>query len=131
MRNPRTKVRLHTALGFAIGLVLLILTGCGKGRGNVHGKVYYKDKALSGGVVAFIADKKTVGTSAIGEDGSYEIRNAAVGEVVITVTAGMPSNPKAAKTPPPVLPKELSDPDKSPEKYTVTTGDQEKDIRIK
>jgi hypothetical protein len=119
-------------LGLILIFAVLALGGCGKSRGNVRGKVYYKDKALPSGVVGFVADKKSVGTAQIREDGSYTIMNIPTGEVVVTVVpAGVSLDPKAPKTPKVDLPKDVGDPNKSNEKYTVTEGDQEHDIRLK
>jgi hypothetical protein len=124
--------RLHLFFGAILTFALLALCGCSKPKGNVHGKVYYKDKALPNGVVGFIADKKTVGTSPIGEDGSYSMKGIPTGEVTVTVAPGTPLDPKTLKPTPKVdLPKDLADPNKSTEKYTVTEGDQEHDIRLK
>jgi hypothetical protein len=100
--------------------------------GKLHGKVYYKDKALSSGTVKLIADGKTVGMGSIQADGSYAIQNVPVGKVTILVMTGTALYSKPSPLVPPfTLPKEYSDPDKSPEKMTITTEDQEMDIRIK
>jgi hypothetical protein len=118
-------------LGVALALALVTLSGCSKSRGNVHGKVYYKGKPLSGCQIAFVANKKTVGTALTREDGSYEMKDVLTGEVVVTIAPPAVGPPKKDKsTPPPKLPPDLKDSEKSPEKYTVTTGDQEHDIRI-
>src|SRR5262249_47128192 len=119
-------VRLRVCLGILLTVTLFSLSGCGS-KGNVHGKVYFKEKALTSGVVAFVANKKTVGTSSIKEDGSYEIKDIPTGEVTITVTSGMQKGGKAAVP----LPKEVSDPNKSTEKTTINKGEQEYDIKLK
>jgi hypothetical protein len=112
----------------AVTLAVLTLAGCGKAKGNVHGKVYYQDKPLSTGMVTFMADNKTVGTGAIQSDGSYSIQNVPVGEVIVLVTtAGAPPGKAASVT----LPMEFGDPAKSQERLTIAVGDQEKDIRLK
>jgi hypothetical protein len=126
--SPKT-ARVHTCLAVVLCLALFALTGCG-GKGNVHGKVYFKDKPLSGGAVTFLVNKKTVGKSQILEDGSYDMRDVPAGEVTIVIIPGSPIGGKA-KTPPEALPKEITDPDKSTEKITITSGDQERDIRLK
>jgi hypothetical protein len=122
MVKTKAVARLQICMGIVLAVALVTFCGCGS-KGNVHGKVYYKDKALTNGVVAFVANKKTVGTSSIQGDGSYDMKSIPAGEVSITVTSSL--------KPPEKLPKELSDPDKSTEKYTVKTGDQEHDISLK
>jgi hypothetical protein len=129
-KQTNTTIRLRVYIGILLTAALFTLSGCGS-KGNVHGKVYFKDKPLSSGGVAFVAKKKTVGTSQIGEDGSYDIKNVPAGEVTITVTMGVSLAAKPGKTAPVSLPKEVSDPEKSTEKYTVKSGDQEYDIRLK
>jgi hypothetical protein len=110
---------------------MLALTGCGS-KGNVKGKVYYKDKLLPSGVVTFVANDKTLGTGTIQEDGSYEIKNVRTGEATILVAPGIPGLTKSgSKTAVVSIPPEHNDPKKSKEKYTVASGDQEHDIRLK
>ena len=123
METSQTTARRRAYLGVALTLAIIALSGCGS-RGNVHGKVYYKDKLLSSGTVVFTANKKTVGTSTIKEDGSYEMKNVPAGEVTITVSPSAVLPPKKDKT---VVPQGLDD----PEKYTVTKGEQEREIRLK
>jgi hypothetical protein len=110
-----------------ITIAILTLPGCGK-TGSVHGKVYYKDKALTNGMVTFVADNKTAGSATIQPDGSFAMANVPAGEVTILVTTGITEPTKSAAV---TIPKEFSDPAKSKEKYTVATGDQEKDIHLK
>jgi hypothetical protein len=115
--------------GLVLAVAALALVGCGGGKGNIKGKVYYKDKPLSSGVVAFVAKGKAFGPCTIKEDGSYSITNVPAGEVTITVTgtssaSGKP-NEKTVQ-----IPMEYSDPAKSKKKYTVTAGDQEYDIKL-
>jgi hypothetical protein len=115
----------------ATTLVLLALSGCGS-KGNVNGKVYYKDSALPSGVVSFVANDKTVGTATIQEDGSYSMKKVAVGEATVVVSTGPATLNKSGKKGAVVeIPKDYGDPAKSREKYTVKSGDQEYDIRLK
>jgi hypothetical protein len=112
--------------GIALVVAMLAAAGCGS-KGTVHGKVYYKDKALTGGSVAFVANNKTLGTAVIHEDGSYEMKDVPTGEATITVSSGSPK----PGTPAGKLPEKFADPNKSTEKYTVKSGHQEYDIRLK
>jgi hypothetical protein len=69
-------------------LTLLLLSGCGFGAGpraKVKGKVTFNNKNLTAGTITFFGADKRSGTSQIKSDGSYEIPDAPVGEVTITV----------------------------------------------
>lgn len=135
--------------GLALAIIGLCVAGCGKPKGNVKGKVYYKDKALTGGTVTFHGENKAARSATIQEDGSYHIKAMPVGPVKITVSTppgalsakgdqakmiGAKSDAQtvagsgAALVP---VPPEYGDKDKSKESYTVTAGDQEYDIRLK
>ena len=55
-------------------LVALACSGCTKPKGKLSGKVYYKDKLLKGGSVAFsLGEGKGTFSARIEEDGSYKI----------------------------------------------------------
>jgi hypothetical protein len=129
-------------------MIGIFVAGCGKAKGNVKGKVYYKDKALTAGTVTFYGDK-AARSATIQEDGSYQIKAMPVGPVKIAVSTpavaisakgdqakmiGAKGDVKtisgsgAALVP---VPPEYGDKDKSKENYTVTAGDQEYDIRLK
>jgi hypothetical protein len=129
-------------------MICILVAGCGQAKGNVKGKVYYKDKALTAGTVTFYGEK-AARSAAIQEDGSYHIKAMPVGPVKITVSTpavalsakgdqakliGAKGDVKtvngsgAALVP---VPPEYGDKDKSKENYTVTTGDQDYDIRLK
>jgi len=116
--------------GVALAVATLALAGCGT-KGNVKGKVYYKDKPLPSGLVTFVANNKTLGTGTIQSDGSYEVKNVKAGEVTICVSAGMPTLDKSGRASAVVqIPPGYADPAKSNKKYTVTAGDQEYDIKL-
>src|SRR5207237_6012386 len=60
--------------------------GCGPAKGDITGKISYKNETLGGGRVSFVTpDGNWADSSAIGEDGSYTIKNAPAGTVKITV----------------------------------------------
>lgn len=120
--------RLSQRISVAVAIAMLVLVGCGASKGNVKGVVFYKDKALASGVVTFVAAKGSVSTASIQPDGSYTLKNVPAGEVTILVTSGPGLGGKGKAVP---IPKDYSDPAKSPLKYTVTSGDQEHDIRLK
>src|SRR5262249_53766775 len=109
----------------AVALAVLGAIGCGS-KGNVKGTVYYKDKPLPAGVITFVAKNRKVGTATIQSDGAYVLKNVAAGEVTIVVTSGAVGGKPAVP-----IPQEYSDAAKSKEKYTVTSGDQEHDIKLK
>jgi hypothetical protein len=90
------------------GLVLLILliglAGCGptKARAKVKGRVKFFDKYLTCGTVAFVSKDGRVGSANIDFEGNYEMGDAPVGEVTITVSVPhMPMGPRGGVMPKP------------------------------
>jgi hypothetical protein len=69
-------------------LFLLLLTGCARSsmddQVKISGKVLYREKPLSGGVVTFMSDKGYSGTATIDTNGNYEVM-APVGSLKIKV----------------------------------------------
>jgi hypothetical protein len=118
-------------MGLWLAMAAILVTGCGKSGGNITGKVYYKDTALTGGSVTFHGEK-SARSATIQADGSYAIKGMAEGEVRITVSAPASSpNSKGSSQKFVQVPPELGDKAKSKEKYTVKSGNQEYDIRLK
>jgi hypothetical protein len=142
-------------------LTLLLFSGCGFGAGpraRVKGKVTFSNKSLTAGTITFFGADKRSGTSQIKSDGSYEIPDAPVGEVTITVETPsvnqMMGHVGQEKRPPGVgaMPADMdpgakggliTSPDKivpvpaiynkqetSPLKYTVRKEDQEYDVKL-
>src|SRR6516164_2856495 len=69
-------------------LVSVCISGCGSSTTVVRGKVTYKDKPVTSGEVNFLSATGLPSRSGlIGADGSYEIRDAPLGEVKITVVS--------------------------------------------
>jgi hypothetical protein len=77
-------------LGFLTALFIAV-SGCGGGkaeRAKVKGHVKFFDKDLTAGTVAFTSkDGSHVGSTTIDMNGNYEISDAPVGDVIITVKA--------------------------------------------
>jgi hypothetical protein len=147
-----------TLTGGCAGLLALIAaTGCGSGgvdRAVVKGKVTYNNKRLTAGTVSFFGPNKSTGSAKINEDGTYEMTDAPVGEVTITVQVpqqpltmgggvGMPKVPEGAKMPTEMDPgshaggaKIVPIPDKykdvatSKLTFKVEKGEQEHDIDL-
>jgi hypothetical protein len=95
------------------GLVLLFLciaiAGCGptKAKGKVTGRVKFFDKYLTCGTVGFTTEDGRIGSATIDFDGNYEMANAPVGEVTVTVSVPrLPKGPmgKGPAKPPPGVP---------------------------
>ena len=127
-------IRTRLILPWVLAILLAALGGCRGGKGHIRGHVYYKDKALTSGVVTFIVKGKSGGVAPIQEDGAYEVKNVPAGEATITVSTAPGANlpgTKGSKSPPVEIPPLYGDPAKSPERYTVTSGDQEYDIKLK
>jgi hypothetical protein len=76
-----TKKALRNAL--TLGL-LVLATGCGS-RGIITGKVNHQGKAMPGGMVIFIHERKGAFSAQIKEDGSYKIADVPSGAVKIGV----------------------------------------------
>jgi hypothetical protein len=162
--TPR-RVLLRQVARAACGLVLLLgAAGCGS-YGHVKGKVYYRDKPLTGGTVVFVSDGGgPSATATIDEQGNYTIDKVAAGPVKIAVDSGPPPgarnpmnrNPMAGKMAPPkdapipegvdasklyntgrgstgsvAIPEKYKNYQTSEETYTVQSGNQEHDIRLK
>jgi hypothetical protein len=85
-----------TILSLFLALALL---GCGPSVTEVSGTVTFKDRRLTSGSVIFVGQDGESSSSAIAEDGSYQIENAPVGPVRIAV-ASHPREPPGLKRPP-------------------------------
>jgi hypothetical protein len=141
----------------------MTLVGCGgnkKAVAKVTGRVKYFDKYLTCGTVAFTTEDGRVGTANIDADGNYEMTNAPVGDVTITVSVPqMSRGPMGAMPKPPpgvpemhapgevggggrgeapgidpskivAIPKKYEDVKTSGLPYTVEKGPQEKNITL-
>jgi hypothetical protein len=132
--------------------VLLCASGCGDSKATVRGTVTYKNSPLTSGEVRFIGKSGTVPRAGlIGPDGRYEIIDAPVGEVQVTVvciksdgpltqvnmggkTADGKSVRKRDTKPSPrtsAIPTKYNDPKTSGLLFTITTGSQSIDIALK
>jgi len=138
-----------------LGVILCVpgLVGCGGSKkASVSGKITYKGEPLGNGTVVFIGEKSAGGSSPIGADGSYKMRDVPVGPMKITVetvpsrpapkTPNMPKAPNMPEMPPMPgqenaapgkyvkIPDRFKDPAKSGLTYDVTPGDQKHDITL-
>jgi hypothetical protein len=82
-------------------LVLLTLSsaGCGVGKGDLSGKVSYKDKTLAYGSVLLLASDQKPRTVAIEQDGTYRFSDIPAGEARLAVYSLDPAKrpaPRAA-----------------------------------
>src|SRR4051812_14883480 len=77
-------------LALVVALALGLVAGCVKNRqapAKVSGSVTYKGNPVPAGNIAFHSDKGTYRAS-LGEDGTYEIADVPIGELVVTVETG-------------------------------------------
>jgi hypothetical protein len=91
---------------FSLLMLCITLVGCG-GKGataKVSGQVKFFDKNLTCGTVAFTSADGRVGTANIDFDGNYEMGNAPVGEVTITVSVPQAAAGKMGASGPPKPP---------------------------
>ena len=84
------------ACGLFLVLSLMVFwVGCGpnyQARGNIKGKVTFEGKTLTAGNVMFYGKDNLTGSSPIDMNGNYDIKDAPLGDVKITVTVPkMPS----------------------------------------
>jgi hypothetical protein len=148
---------------FVLLLVLITLAGCGAGttaKAKVKGRVKFFDKYLTAGTVSFLANAGgQTGSANIDFDGNYEMADAPVGDVKITVKVptlqsgpggGPPKAPAGippmrepggdggmASTPPAIDPKKIvqipvkyGKADTSGLTYTVQKGEQTYNITL-
>src|SRR5438094_236640 len=73
-------------------LLALVALGCG-GRGDVSGKVTFQGKTVVFGTVQFEGSDGRLSQGNIGTDGSYSVRDVAVGEAKVAVSS---LNPKSS-----------------------------------
>jgi hypothetical protein len=157
---------MFSKLSYRPGCFLLLilcasLVGCSGGKGGkakVSGRVKYFDKYLTAGTVAFVSADGRVGSANIDADGNYEMVNAPIGDVTITVQVPQairdPRIAGGAKPPPGVpemhppgevggskapgidpskivaIPKKYEDAKTSGLKYTVEKGEQTYNITL-
>jgi hypothetical protein len=118
--------------------------GCGPSPPVVKGKVTYKNSPVTSGEVRFVSAASGVSRSGlIAPDGSYEVRDAPLGEVKIAVVSYKSSGAAAkptigekridSSTPGlrPALPTKYASAASSGLVYTVTPGGQSFDIELK
>ena len=69
-------------------IALITVVGCNSGqyaKAKVKGRVKFFDKYLTAGTVAFQSKDGQIGSANIDFDGNYEMANAPIGDVMITV----------------------------------------------
>jgi hypothetical protein len=76
-------------VGVLTNLVLLA-SGCGGGVGDVSGKITYKGKEVVFGTVSFVGADGIPRAARINPDGTYTVKDVAVGEAKITVVSELP-----------------------------------------
>jgi hypothetical protein len=148
--------RVYWSFSFSTALVAIVLvSGCDtKGpRALVKGNVKFANKPVKFGTVTFHGADKRTASATIKDDGTYEMADAPVGDVTITVTAPSsgPGGPVGPGKPPPgmgkmpsefdpgkgasgpqitPIPEKFTKPETSTLKYTVQKGDQDHDIEM-
>jgi hypothetical protein len=132
----------HSIL-FCASILCLSATGCGPGRGELSGKVSYKDKpVVSGSVVVAGSDGVPKGGE-IKPDGTYEVKDIAAGQVKITVHSPDPGAmkiiPRKKDQPPPppkdrskwfAIPEAYADFEKSELTFMLKRGKNSFDINL-
>jgi len=136
---------------FPVLVALVAASGCGKGIGEVTGKVIFNGTHLKGGTVTFIGADKQARASGISEDGTFTIAEIPAGPVKISVETESlvrqmyvpkysappemrgykTSDPEEAKRRYTKIPDQYADPEASGLTYTVKAGKQEHKIELK
>src|SRR5262249_8957356 len=85
--------------GLLVGILVLLASGC-QSKGNISGKITYKDKPLTYGTIVFVgADGATVQTAI--KDGDYRAAGVGIGEAQVAVSSPDPKSVGEMATPKP------------------------------
>lgn len=95
MTRIASLARCSRFLGVLCLLVPLALAGCTSKRGTVSGVVTYKGQPLGNGTVSFVSADGKGTTGAIQPDGHYQVNDAPLGPVTISVVT-VPPPPDAS-----------------------------------
>lgn len=76
-----------TGSSLAVYGLILALSGCNPSQATVKGKVTYQNKPLHSGEVHFIGEKGPSRSALIGPLGTFEIKDAPIGEVKVAVVS--------------------------------------------
>jgi hypothetical protein len=128
-------------------LPLLLVLGCGSGRGTVYGKVTNAGTPITAGTVSFFPQSGEPVVATIGSDGSYSVVDVPPGKVRVAVLPPKRKNPAEEMGFPPDpskrpnqqttkpeyagIPEVYRDPEKSGLVLEVTGGKQEFPIEMK
>src|SRR5438105_7917243 len=127
MRSRRCAVWLVPA-------ALLLLTGCGGGRGDVSGLVTYNGEPLPLGRITFLGETgQQEAVSGYIIRGKYTIQGCPVGRVKVSIESLEPPNPellKGTKTLPISAAGGMKAPELPPEFKELASGPQLKHVRI-
>src|SRR5262245_28811872 len=84
---------------FLSGLTAIVLSlpGCGKGTGEIQGKVTYQGKVVASGSVMVIGSDQLPKYGPIQPDGSYHVKDVPAGEAKLTVTSPNPDAQRMAE----------------------------------
>jgi|SRR5579875_111675 hypothetical protein len=119
-----------------LGLLLPLLSSCGRGWGHVSGTVRYQGKPLPNGTITFYDEANQAVSGHIEADGKYTVNKVAAGKVKVTVTAPMPvflpgdQTAKKQFVNMPNLPAHYADAEKSGLERSVKPGSQTIDFDL-
>lgn len=132
-RSPRSNIP-WTVISTSL---FLALCGCGS-HPHVAGKVSYKDKNLTSGLVSFVGKDGKKHAASILSDGSYKLIEPPIGQVKVGVEVKPPitvsqgnDKAKAEKPPPSPIPVQYADPNKSGLTTEIKEGANTYDIPLK
>ncbi len=133
---------------FLVGVLMVSLPGCGQSQAVVRGRVTYNSNPLTSGQVHLVGGNGPARSGFISSEGTYEIRDAPVGEVKAAVvsykSAGTSKGPTVGKADPDAeqvvnepaprasaIPTKYNDVKTSGLAYTISLGRQTIDIELK
>ena len=117
-------------LSFAC-VVLVALAGCGAGFGDVSGKVTFKGKPFTGGVIVFYDAQNGAPSAEIKEDGSFIVKNVGAGPAKVTIVPPLAlAAPGLAPSRTSQLPVKYASVEESGLTFTIKRGPQTIDIPL-
>jgi hypothetical protein len=91
---PSGQARRLIAGALLLSAVSLAAAGCGKGQGDITGKVSYQGKPLAFGTVSIMDSRGQVQYAKIQSDGSYRFEKVPPGEATLVVVCQDPKAPQ-------------------------------------
>lgn len=121
-------------------LLAFLASGCGKGTGNISGRVMFNSEPLQAGTITFFDEDNGTTSSRIKTDGTYAVKKVPTGpvKVAIAVPLAIPMESPGGEvstflpvTKVPAIPANYLDAGTSGLDFKVIKGDQTHDFNLK